>query len=182
MVKKQVIELLSALCVYSPEGHRLALDALETFKVRTLGTRPSCSVVKHTHTHTHTHARTHAVFYRLTVVNVWFCSLIKGLSRKFANVFVLINSVLLKLLCVWFGYYCIGMSIIWNKCCVNQGTLVSRPSCSVVNVLVLIRWNKYYVNPGTPHVVAGMNSPAILLSKTHTKIKTNPHTFLIGFV
>ncbi|KAL8599746.1 hypothetical protein ACOMHN_042511 [Nucella lapillus] len=33
MVKKQVIELLSALCVYSPEGHRLALDALESFKV-----------------------------------------------------------------------------------------------------------------------------------------------------
>ncbi|XP_041357353.1 inverted formin-2-like isoform X2 [Gigantopelta aegis] len=32
MVKKQVIELLSALCVYSPEGYRLALDALETFK------------------------------------------------------------------------------------------------------------------------------------------------------
>ena len=33
MVKKQVIELLSALCVYSPEGHKLALDALDTFKV-----------------------------------------------------------------------------------------------------------------------------------------------------
>ncbi|XP_071086778.1 inverted formin-2-like isoform X2 [Haliotis cracherodii] len=32
MVKKQVFELLSALCVYSPEGYRLALDALETFK------------------------------------------------------------------------------------------------------------------------------------------------------
>nr|KAG5685520.1 hypothetical protein BaRGS_024257 [Batillaria attramentaria] len=32
MVKKQVIELLSALCVYSADGHRLALDALDTFK------------------------------------------------------------------------------------------------------------------------------------------------------
>ncbi|KAL8590864.1 hypothetical protein ACOMHN_038875 [Nucella lapillus] len=32
MVKKQVIELLSALCVYSPEGYHLALDALDTFK------------------------------------------------------------------------------------------------------------------------------------------------------
>lgn len=32
MVKKQVIELLSALCVYSAEGHRLALAALDTFK------------------------------------------------------------------------------------------------------------------------------------------------------
>ncbi|XP_070197131.1 inverted formin-2-like isoform X2 [Littorina saxatilis] len=32
MVKKQVIELLSALCVYSAEGHSLALQALETFK------------------------------------------------------------------------------------------------------------------------------------------------------
>ncbi|GFN80727.1 inverted formin-2 [Plakobranchus ocellatus] len=33
MVKKQVVELLSALCMYSPEGHRLAMDALDTFKV-----------------------------------------------------------------------------------------------------------------------------------------------------
>ncbi|CAG5120636.1 unnamed protein product [Candidula unifasciata] len=32
MVKKQVVELLSALCMYSQEGYRLALDALETFK------------------------------------------------------------------------------------------------------------------------------------------------------
>ncbi|XP_050417199.1 inverted formin-2 isoform X2 [Patella vulgata] len=32
MVKKQVFELLSALCVYSPDGYRLALDALDTFK------------------------------------------------------------------------------------------------------------------------------------------------------
>ncbi|ESP03682.1 hypothetical protein LOTGIDRAFT_224207 [Lottia gigantea] len=32
MVKKQVFELLSALCVYSQDGYRLALDALDTFK------------------------------------------------------------------------------------------------------------------------------------------------------
>ncbi|XP_053330980.1 inverted formin-2 isoform X2 [Spea bombifrons] len=32
MVKKQVFELLSALCIYSPEGHALALDALEHYK------------------------------------------------------------------------------------------------------------------------------------------------------
>lgn len=33
MVKKQVVELLSALCVYSQEGYKLAIDALDTFKV-----------------------------------------------------------------------------------------------------------------------------------------------------
>jgi hypothetical protein len=33
-VKKQVFELLSALCVYSPEGYARALDALEFYKVR----------------------------------------------------------------------------------------------------------------------------------------------------
>ena len=32
MVKKQVVELLSALCVYSNDGYRLTLDALESFK------------------------------------------------------------------------------------------------------------------------------------------------------
>ncbi|XP_028920085.1 inverted formin-2 isoform X4 [Ornithorhynchus anatinus] len=32
MVKKQVFELLAALCIYSPEGHELALDALEHYK------------------------------------------------------------------------------------------------------------------------------------------------------
>nr|XP_033807613.1 inverted formin-2 isoform X2 [Geotrypetes seraphini] len=32
MVKKQVFELLAALCVYSMEGHDLALDALEHYK------------------------------------------------------------------------------------------------------------------------------------------------------
>ncbi|XP_033743499.1 LOW QUALITY PROTEIN: inverted formin-2-like [Pecten maximus] len=32
MVKKQVFELLSALCVYSSEGYVLALDALESYK------------------------------------------------------------------------------------------------------------------------------------------------------
>lgn len=33
VVKKQVFELLSALCVYSPEGIVRALDALEKYKV-----------------------------------------------------------------------------------------------------------------------------------------------------
>ncbi|NP_001084562.1 inverted formin-2 [Xenopus laevis] len=33
MVKKQVFELLAALCIYSPEGHALCLDALEHYKV-----------------------------------------------------------------------------------------------------------------------------------------------------
>lgn len=33
MVKKQVFELLAALCIYSPEGHALTLDALDHYKV-----------------------------------------------------------------------------------------------------------------------------------------------------
>jgi len=33
MVKKQVFELLSALCVYSADGYRLTLAALDSFKV-----------------------------------------------------------------------------------------------------------------------------------------------------
>lgn len=33
MVKKQVFELLSALCVYSSEGYQLTLKALDSFKV-----------------------------------------------------------------------------------------------------------------------------------------------------
>ena len=37
MVKKQVFELLAALCIYSPEGHALALDALDHYKVSTGG-------------------------------------------------------------------------------------------------------------------------------------------------
>ncbi|XP_072618580.1 inverted formin-2 isoform X3 [Vulpes vulpes] len=32
MVKKQVFELLAALCIYSPEGHMLTLDALDHYK------------------------------------------------------------------------------------------------------------------------------------------------------
>ncbi|KAM9294241.1 inverted formin-2-like [Gastrophryne carolinensis] len=32
MVKKQVFELIAALCIYSTEGHHLALDALEHYK------------------------------------------------------------------------------------------------------------------------------------------------------
>jgi hypothetical protein len=34
LVKKQVFELLSALCVYSSDGYKLALDSLESYKVR----------------------------------------------------------------------------------------------------------------------------------------------------
>lgn len=33
MVKKQVFELLSALCVYTAEGYARAIDALENYKV-----------------------------------------------------------------------------------------------------------------------------------------------------
>lgn len=32
MVKKQVFELLAALCIYSSDGHTLALDALDHYK------------------------------------------------------------------------------------------------------------------------------------------------------
>lgn len=43
MVKKQVFELLAALCIYSPEGHALTLDALDHYKVSSggLGQEPS---------------------------------------------------------------------------------------------------------------------------------------------
>lgn len=37
MVKKQVFELLAALCIYSPEGHTLTLDALDHYKVSSGG-------------------------------------------------------------------------------------------------------------------------------------------------
>jgi hypothetical protein len=37
MVKKQVFELLAALCIYSPEGHGLTLDALDHYKVNSGG-------------------------------------------------------------------------------------------------------------------------------------------------
>lgn len=33
-MKKQVFELLSAVCVYSFRGHHLAVDALQHYKVR----------------------------------------------------------------------------------------------------------------------------------------------------
>lgn len=33
MIKKQVFELLSALCLYSEQGYKLAIDALENYKV-----------------------------------------------------------------------------------------------------------------------------------------------------
>ena len=42
------------------------------------------------------------VFHRLTVVYVWFCSMIKGIIPSIRVLcFVAINSVLLNLLCVW---------------------------------------------------------------------------------
>lgn len=40
MVKKQVFELLAALCIYSPEGHVLTLDALDHYKVSLGGLGP----------------------------------------------------------------------------------------------------------------------------------------------
>ena len=33
-VKKQIIDLLSALCVYSPEGYARAIDSIEHYQVR----------------------------------------------------------------------------------------------------------------------------------------------------
>ena len=43
----------------------------------------------------------HRFFHRLTVVSVSFCSLIKGINPKIRMLcFVLINSVLLRILCV----------------------------------------------------------------------------------
>lgn len=41
MVKKQVFELLAALCIYSPEGHALMLDALDHYKVSRGAPRPA---------------------------------------------------------------------------------------------------------------------------------------------
>lgn len=35
MVKKQVFEMLSGVCLYSDRGYQLALSALENFKVST---------------------------------------------------------------------------------------------------------------------------------------------------
>ena len=34
LVKTQIFELLSALCVYAEEGYKLAVDSLEDYKVR----------------------------------------------------------------------------------------------------------------------------------------------------
>lgn len=42
MVKKQVFELLAALCIYSPEGHVLTLDALDHYKVSLRGHLGGC--------------------------------------------------------------------------------------------------------------------------------------------
>ncbi|XP_068701516.1 inverted formin-2-like isoform X1 [Montipora foliosa] len=44
MIKKQVFELLSALCLYSSQGHQLAIDALENYKL-TKGQRYRFSLI-----------------------------------------------------------------------------------------------------------------------------------------
>ncbi|XP_078369378.1 LOW QUALITY PROTEIN: inverted formin-2-like [Oculina patagonica] len=44
MIKKQVFELLSALCLYSNQGHQLAIDALENYKL-TKGQRYRFSLI-----------------------------------------------------------------------------------------------------------------------------------------
>ncbi len=36
LVKTQIFELLSALCLYSDEGYKLALDALDDYKVKSI--------------------------------------------------------------------------------------------------------------------------------------------------
>ena len=43
----------------------------------------------------------HLICHRLVVVQMSFCSLLKGINRKTRMCFVLINSVLLSLACVW---------------------------------------------------------------------------------
>lgn len=40
MVKKQLFELLAALSVFSTEGHRLSLDALDHYKASSAKARP----------------------------------------------------------------------------------------------------------------------------------------------
>lgn len=45
MVKKQLFELLAALSVFSAEGHRLALDALDHYKASS----PTCRCVSLTY-------------------------------------------------------------------------------------------------------------------------------------
>lgn len=48
MVKKQVFELLAALCIYSSDGHTLALDALDHYKASLeLQQEVLCSALTH---------------------------------------------------------------------------------------------------------------------------------------
>jgi hypothetical protein len=48
-VKKQVFELLSALCVYNAEGYNRALEALDYYKVSlTLSVTLKCALSPHT--------------------------------------------------------------------------------------------------------------------------------------
>ena len=48
MVKKQVFELLSALCLYSPRGYYLALDALENYRVSKIMKHAMLRIVEQT--------------------------------------------------------------------------------------------------------------------------------------
>jgi hypothetical protein len=41
-VKKQVFELLSALCVYNAEGYNRAIEALEFYKVKLFPLKSQC--------------------------------------------------------------------------------------------------------------------------------------------
>jgi hypothetical protein len=41
-VKKQVFELLSALCVYNAEGYNRAIEALEFYKVKLFSLKGRC--------------------------------------------------------------------------------------------------------------------------------------------
>lgn len=43
-VKKQVFELLSALCAYSPDGYDRALETLEHYKVNLYKMKPNCKL------------------------------------------------------------------------------------------------------------------------------------------
>lgn len=45
MVKKQLFELLAALSVFSTEGHRLSLDALDHYKASSAKARNICSAL-----------------------------------------------------------------------------------------------------------------------------------------
>jgi len=45
LVKKQVVDLLSAVCVYSPKGHAAAVDALDYLRGGRIGAVHRCAVL-----------------------------------------------------------------------------------------------------------------------------------------